>query len=78
MASLVKDHVHSLQCATHVIRVAHIALDKLRFGRNPARLPFEVGGRFQVIQDAHGVPAFQQEIHNVRANQARLASDKCF
>ena len=73
-----ENHIHSTQCALDIVGAPHVALDEFSLGRNPAWAAFEMGGRFQVVENPHPVPAPQQQIHNMRADEARATSDKCF
>src|SRR5262245_40982453 len=62
--------------AFDVIDVAHVPFEELDIFRHPVRLPLEVRGRLEVVEDAHVVPLLEKEVDDVGADQTRPACDE--
>ena len=73
---LVEDDVDVLECGEHRCRVLHIALHEFGGGINPAWAAELVGIGLEVVEDAD-TPAFaDEEVGDVRPDEARASGDK--
>src|SRR5207302_1527554 len=71
-----EDHVNAFQRPVYSIRIAHIALDQLRFSREITGKLIAVDLRRQVVKDANVVSGGDQGIRQMRSHESGSARDQ--
>src|SRR5262245_25005480 len=74
---LVKNNVDSIERSSNRIAIPYVALNEFRLGIYPCRLSATVRLRFEIIQGPHLPTLLHKSVYNMRADQARCASDEC-
>ena len=66
----------AFECLSHHGGIRHVTLHELGRGRQPRRRAMWMDAGLEAVQYPHRVPTFHQQVHRVRANEARSAGDK--